>query len=169
MIDEPSTTDHEAMEPRVELLREAVTMALYISLSLIAVLVAVPSAEATSDPTLAFTLAVTAVGLILAHQIAFRISTRLVSHGQIDSLGSGLLQAQIAGGVVAAVVAVLPILLFDSTGLLVSVIALLALVCVVGYLAARSVPVSRVRALAYVGGVVVVVAILLVVKSLVGH
>ena len=157
------------MEPKVELLREAVTMSLYITLSLLAVLLAVPTSSESSDPTLALTVGLTALGLLLAHQIAFRISTRLVSRGRFDPWNDRLLQAQLAGGLVAVVVAVLPILIFPSNELLASELALLAFVCFVGYVAARAVPVSRLRAAAYVVGVIVVVAALLVVKSLVNH
>ena len=150
MSDESSVPEHEPLEPKVEVLREAVTMALYISLSLIAVLLAVPSSEASNDSTLGFVVGVTAIGLVLAHQVAFRMSTRLVSHGRIGAMDSRLLQAQLAGGLVASVVAVVPLLFFSSNDLTASVVALLLFVCLVGYLAARSVPVSRLRALVYV-------------------
>jgi hypothetical protein len=168
MSDEDAPSAH-GMEPEVELLREAVTMALYISLSMIAVLLAVPASLETSDSSLALTVGVTAIGLVLAHQIAFRISTRLVSRGQLGDLSMGLLRAQLVGGAVAVMIAVLPILVFTANEVLAAIIALLAFVCLVGYLAARSVPVSRLRAVGYVAGVVAVVTILLIIKSLVGH
>ena len=44
-----------------------------------------------------------------------------------------------------------------------------ALVAVVGYVAARSVPVSRLRAILYMAGVVLAVAVVLWLKLLVGH
>jgi hypothetical protein len=46
---------------------------------------------------------------------------------------------------------------------------LITLVAVVGYVAARSVPVSRTRAILYMAAVVVVVFAVLWLKSLVGH
>jgi peptidoglycan/LPS O-acetylase OafA/YrhL len=69
----PATHDDE----RKEWLREAVTMALYVSLSLLAVLVALPPGSSLgNDRHLALTILITAVALLLAHQVAFRLSTR---------------------------------------------------------------------------------------------
>ena len=138
MSAESPLADHEDMEPRVELLRQATTMALYISLSLLAVLIAAPTSVESSDSTLAFTVGATAVGLVLAHQLAFRVSTQLVSHGRVGPMGDRLLQAQVAGGLVAAAVAVLPVRMFSANELLAAELALLVFVCVIGYLADKS-------------------------------
>jgi hypothetical protein len=150
--------------------REGVTMALYISLSQLAVMTALPSQQASTDRGLAGLVALTSIGLILAHQLAFRMSSKLFAEGsRLGDLDLGLLRAQTLGGGAVTVVAVLPILLFGSQAYLVSILLLLLFVLVVGYLVARTVPVSRIRSLAYVGGVAVVVVGVLVVKSLVGH
>jgi hypothetical protein len=77
-----------------ERLREGVTMALYISLSLLAVLVAQPTSlapGASESPALAIVL--TAVGLIVAHWLAFRLSTRLVHRGQVSAASVELIVA----------------------------------------------------------------------------
>ena len=153
----------------VEVVREAVTMALYISLSLLAVLTALPTSMEAAAPNVALTVGLTAIGLVLAHQVAFRMSTRLVSHGRIDPGASRLLGAQLLGGAAVTVVAVLPLVVFGSDAMPVSFALLLSFVGVVGYVAARSVPMSRAKALGYVAMVVVVVAGVLAVKSLVGH
>lgn len=144
-------------------------MALYVSLSLLAVLLATPTSAGESSTRLALTVALTAVGLVLAHQVAFRLSTRLLNRGLLDAGSVRLLAAQAAGGLGVAALASVPVLLFGPTGLRVSAVLLTLLVALAGYLAARSVPVSRSRAMLYVAVVVVVVGLVLTVKSLVGH
>lgn len=144
-------------------------MALYVGLSLLAVLLAQPTDTAESESDLWLTILLTAVGLLLAHQVAFRLSSRLVNKGVLDPAGLRLLAAQSAGGCCAAVVAALPVLILGSSGIRVSVALILGFVALTGYLAARQVPTSRMRALAYVGFVVLLVLAVMVVKGLVGH
>ncbi|MCU0296482.1 MAG: hypothetical protein MUD05_10575 [Candidatus Nanopelagicales bacterium] len=159
----------EYSEEAREWLREAVTMALYISLSLLAVLVALPSASTAESDDLWLTILLTAVALLFAHQLAFRISSRLVNKGLLDAAGVKLLGAQLIGGLIAAVAAALPVLVFGSEAVRASELILLLFVAATGYRAARSVPASRLRALMYVGVVVVGVIAVLFLKSLVGH
>lgn len=154
---------------RLEWWREAVTMALYVSLSLLAVLVALPPGSSLSETDLGLTVLITAVALLLAHQVAFRLSSRLVNRGLLDDAGRKLLSAQVVGGLGAAAVASLPVFLLGSDGIRVSELVLLLFVAATGYRAARSVPTSRTRALGYVGFVVLLVLVVLFVKSLVGH
>jgi hypothetical protein len=146
-------------------------MALYISLSLLAVLVALPSNLASgSSATPALTIFLTSIGLILAHALAFRISTRLVHRGQLSAANLELLAAQISGGMAVTVVAVTPVLIIGGPdGVRAAEFLLLAFVAVVGYLAARSVPVSQTRALVYVTIVVALTLGVLWVKGLVHH
>lgn len=159
----------ENPEEAREWVREAVTMALYISLSLLAVLVALPKESAAESDDLWLTILLTAVALLLAHQLAFRISTRLVNKGLLDASGVKLLGAQLIGGLIAAVAAALPVLVLGSEAVRLSALVLLLFVAATGYRAARSVPASRGRALMYVGVVVLGVVAVLFVKSLVGH
>lgn len=154
---------------RKEWLREAVTMALYVSLSLLAVLVALPPGTNLADRHLAGTILVTAVALLLAHQVAFRLSTRLINKGLLDDAGRRLLSAQVTGGLVTGVVAAAPVFLFGARALRLTEFLVLAFVAATGYRAARSVPTSRTKALGYVAFVVVVVLAVLFVKSLVAH
>jgi hypothetical protein len=154
-----------------ERIHEAVTMALYISLSLLAVMVA---QEASVDRSVsrihALEIVLTSIGLMLAHQLAFQLSTRMVHGGQLSPASVELLGAQLIGGLAATVVAVTPVLLFGGPGgLLTSELLLLAFIAGVGYVAARSVPLSRPRALAYVAVVVVLALAVLWVKGLVHH
>lgn len=169
MAESEPLPDEEERE-RNEVVREAVTMALYVSLSQLAVLTALPRDQATEDATLAWTIALTSVGLVLAHQIAFRMSSRLISKGSVlEPIAPRILRAQLLGGVVVTLLAVVPVLVLGAGALPVSMALLLLFVMVVGYAVARSAPASRLRSLVYVGGVVVLVGLVLAVKSLVGH
>jgi hypothetical protein len=162
---------HGVQEHVRERVREGVTMALYISLSLLAVLVALPpSLDPGAIERPALTLLLTSLGLILAHALAFRISTRLVHHGALSAAHLEVLAAQLAGGLAVTAVAVAPVLLLGGpAGVRAAEWLLLAFVAVVGYLAARAVPVSRPRALAYVAAVVALAVGVLWVKGLVHH
>ena len=153
---------------RTEILREGTTMALYISLSLLAVMAAVPTADAGSG--LALTVLLTSVGLVLAHQLAFRMSSRLFAEGsRLSPVAPRILAAQLAGAAASTLIAVLPLVLFGSSAYRVSMGILLLFVLVVGYFVARTAPVSRMRALAYDGVILVLVVGVVAVKTLVGH
>jgi peptidoglycan/LPS O-acetylase OafA/YrhL len=165
----PGGLDKE-QEERAEVWREGVTMALYISLSLLAVMAALPADEAMQNDKLALVVALTSVGLVLAHQVAFRMSSRLVTPGSvIQQLASRLLRAQLLGGAAVTVLAVVPILLFGPDAYRWSMALLALFVLAVGYLAARSAPHSPGRSLIYVLVVAVLMMGVLAVKSLVGH
>jgi hypothetical protein len=153
----------------VELIREATTMALYISLSLMAVLIALPIGHEDARLRAGFTVLATATGLILAHHVAFRLSSRLVSGGVLTLESRDALSSQLLGGVPVALVAALPVfVLGEDPGENVAIILLLAFVAIVGYRAARG-STTPMRALAYVGGLVAVVTVVLAVKLSVGH
>ena len=150
-----------------ETVREAVTMALYLSLSLLAVLLAVP-ASTDEDPVALVVL--TALGLLVAHLVAFSISSRLVSEGVFDAESRRVAAAQVAAGLAVVALVTVPMLLFDAPTSLYVAQALLVLVVVgVGYLAARAARASVLRSVAYVAVVVLAVACVLVLKALVGH
>lgn len=165
----PTAADSAHTHERVEWFREMVTMALYVGLSLLAVLVALPPGTQLSDANLALTLLVTAIALLFAHQLAFRLSTRLVNQGLLDDTGRRLLSAQLVGGVAVAVVAAAPVFFFGPSGIRISELLLLAFVGLTGYKVARSVPTSRLRALAYVALVGVAVLGVLLLKASIGH
>jgi hypothetical protein len=156
-------------EHDIDVVREAVTMALYISLSLLAVFVALPAGVLKDAPSVALTVGLTAVGLVLAHQVAFRLSTQLVHRGVIDPQSRRLLSAQLIGGGAVTVLAILPTLIFGSGAIVWTGVLLVGVVAVVGYLAARSVPRSRIRSLLYAGIVVAIVEGVLLVKGLASH
>lgn len=141
-------------------------MALYLSLSLLAVLLAFPS---TGGEHLG-EIFLTAIGLLVAHLVAFGISSRLVSKGVLDEQARLVAFAQIVGGIAVIVLVMLPLLvLAPPVSLQVAQALMLGFVAYVGYVAARQADVSRGRALRYVGFVVASVMIVLLVKSLAGH
>lgn len=152
------------------MLREGLTMALYVSLSLLAVMLAWPTPPGDGDRSPALTILLVSVGLIAAHQVAFRLSSRLFAPGsQLSAAHAQVLWSQLAGGGAVTALAVLPILLFGGSAYPLSLGLLLAFVLAVGYAVARSAPVSRLRALAYVAVIAVAVLAVLALKSLVTH
>ena len=153
-----------AVEKR-ETVREAVTMALYLSLSLLAVLLAVPT-TVQEDPVALVVL--TAVGLLVAHLLAFTISSRLVSEGVLDAESRRIAAAQILSGLGVVVLVTIPMLLFDAPTSLYVAEALLLLVAV-GYLAAKAARASTLRSVVYVAVVVGSVLVVLALKAMVGH
>ena len=158
-------------QAETERVREGVTMALYIALSLLAVMVALPpNIGSRGTPHPALVVAVAAIGLLLAHMIAFRVSSRLVTGGAMGAAHLRLLAAQLAGGAVVTVVAVVPLLLLElPASLIVSELAVLGLIVVVGYVAARAHAERQWHAVRYVLGIVLLTLVVLWVKSLVLH
>lgn len=162
--------DAAVEERRGEEFREALTMGLYVSLSLQTVALATPTPDVGEDRAgVALTLFLTAVGLLLAHQVAFRLSTKLTNRGVVDVGSVALLRAQTLGGLPVAFIASVPVLFLGEIGLTVAELTLLAFVGVVGFLAARSGGASRTHALVYVIGLVVVIAAILALKIAVNH
>lgn len=160
---DPSQVDAESW-------REAVTMALYVSLSLQAVLLATPVPDAGDEASgAALRVFLTALGLLVAHQVAFRLSTRLTHGGLVADEARSLLRAQLVGGLPVAFVAALPVLILGSQGLAVAEALLLLFVGSVGFLAARAAGATRARAAAYVLVIMVVIAGVLALKLFVKH
>jgi hypothetical protein len=163
----PSLQGRDAHE--IELFREATTMALYISLSLLAVLIALPIAQEDGRLRAGLTVLVTAAGLILAHHVAFRLSSRLVNGGILTKTSRDVLTAQLLGGAPVALVAALPVfVLGEDPGENVAIVVLLGFVALVGYRAARA-STTPLRAAAYVAVLVAAVSVVVAIKLAVGH
>jgi hypothetical protein len=156
---------------RRELLREGVAMALYVSLSLLAVMVALPNeVHASSSIVVAIGVGVTALGLIAAHWLAFRLSTRLTYGELVRVEHAAVLSAQVAAAALVVALAAVPILVLGvETGLVVAQLLLLGLVAIVAYLAARPADVGRPRALLYALLVVGAAGVVVAIKNLVAH
>lgn len=153
-------------EEHVERAREAVTMALYVGLSLLAVLVAVPSSVHAEGRLVVLTVALASVGLILAHQIAFRLSARLMYRTKIPGHLAAALGAQWLGGGAVTALAVVPLLIFGAGALDVSMWLLLGMVAIVGYLAVRRSGASRTKSGFYVCGLVIAISAVVLLKVL---
>ena len=155
----------------LELTREALTMALYLSMSLLAVLVLLPDVIPDEDNRwqAAGTILVTALGLLLAHHVAYRLSSRLVDEGLLTPESILALKAQAFGGGLVALAAALPVLVFgEDWGEEVSELVLLAFVTWAGYRSARK-RTTRLRSAIYVIILSGAVALVLIVKLAVGH
>jgi hypothetical protein len=174
---EPPTVEPEPVGPvpRGRLMRqleresaqEAVTMALYVGISLEAVLVGIPSSSLVEPVRIVL---FTSLGLLLAHLIAFRLSARLTHRGRLVGEHVRLLGAQMVGGLAVTALALGPVLLFPGdTGIQVAELTLLGLVAGAGYVAARMIPLSRMRAVLSVLGLVAATLVALWIKGLVGH
>jgi hypothetical protein len=167
---DPAPAQEVGSAHELEAARETVTMALYISLSLLAVLLATPNPGPEDHRvTEAVIVLVTGVGLVAAHHLAFRMSSRLVNAGVLSPASVSMLGAQALGGLPIAVLAALPVLVFGvDWGTAVSEVLLLALVCIVGYRSVRP-AMSRGRAVLYLLGVVLVAGLVIGLKLVVGH
>ena len=71
---------------RRELAREAVTMALYVSITLLAALIAIPSDEVPGTVHTAALIWGGAAALALAHWLAFDVGARLFQTAHLDRL-----------------------------------------------------------------------------------
>ena len=96
----------------VHLRREALTMALYVSITLIGALTIAPG-EAGDDLDVLRTVGGTTLGLAAAHWLAFSLAAKLIG-GQDDGAVLRHLLAQLSAAAVVAVVASLPVLLLDD-------------------------------------------------------
>lgn len=153
------------------LAREFFAAALYMALVLLAALVALPVERLPDDHALVLTLLGTAVGLVLAHWLAFRLAAHLTEEGGVWA-GSAAQEAgaQIAGGVVVALVASAPFVVLDGAEAL-----RIALLLLAAMPAATGMAIARLRGRSWLttaiaAGLVFVVAVAIVeIKAAVGH
>lgn len=166
----PAIGRHLSPQQR-ENMREGTTMALYVSLSQLAVLLALPATTTNESGRagLAMIVLLTSVGLVIAHQIAFRISSRLVDHKRSIVHVPQVMRAQLLGGGFTTVLAIVPLVIFGPRALWLSTVLLTAFVCWVAYLASRSVPNTRLQSLKYTGLVLLAIIAITALKVLVLH
>lgn len=165
--DDSTTSPRHLDEEQTELVREATTMALYVSLSLLAVLAALP-VEARHVRVI--TVGLTGIGLLAAHWLATRITSAFNLSELKTAEGLKVLSAQVGGGLLVTVIAVVPLLVWPTTtGVWVSAGLLVLLVCSVSYYAGRVNGHSRLVALAYVLAILVLAAAVVALKSSVEH
>ena len=95
--------------------REFLASALYVAIVLLAVLVAAPDDQLPADGPLFGLLAGTAVGLTLAHWVAFRLASRATAARETDLVAAGKeALALVAGGLAVVVVAGVPFLFAEG-------------------------------------------------------
>lgn len=152
----------------IELRKEASTMALYVSICLLAALIAIPDGDSAEALTIVWG---TTIGLALAHWFAFHLSARLVAAGSVRAHDAATAIAQLVGAGIVAGLATLVVLVVPESAELDVVRYLLAgLVGVVGYAAARASGASQGRSLAYAAiTLVIAIAIAVVKNALLGH
>ena len=155
----------------VDIRREAYTMALYVSVCLLAALSAMAERADAAHADVFKVVWGTTIGLALAHWFAFRLSARLVAAGRIDRHDAGTALAQLGGALAVAVLATVPVVILPASAELDVVRAILAgFVAAVGYAVARHSGAGTARSAAYAGSVLVVAASIALVKNVLsGH
>ena len=153
------------------LFRELLASAMYVALVLLAALIAVPHDRLPPDGDIVRLMIGTAVGLLLAHWLAFRLAARITAEdGGWSPSAAQEAGAQLTGGFAVALVASVPFVVLEgAAAVAVSMLLLASLPAVTGVLIAR----LRERSWAYAltrGAVVLVVAVgVVALKSAVGH
>jgi hypothetical protein len=151
------------------LYREAFTMAFYVAVVLNAALIALPEDSHVSVIGLIWG---TTVGLALAHLFAFRLAAHLVTGFGSKTEGEALIAgAQMAGAVVVAIIATLPVLFANGNAEVVAGQFILdGFIGLAAFAVARANGAGPVRSIVFAGLVVVVaLGIALAKNALVGH
>jgi hypothetical protein len=151
--------------------REFFAAALYMALVLLAVLVAVPTDRLPPDAEVAGLLVGSAIGLTLAHWLAFRLAAHLTVEGGFAT-ESAVREAgaQVGGGVAVAAIASLPFLLLDGEAALIgSLVLLAALPALTGMAIARLRGRSWLTSVVTGAIVLALAAVVVLVKSSLGH
>jgi hypothetical protein len=99
---------------RDQLAREFVASALYLDLVLLAGLAVAPVAHLPPGPEIAVLMLGTAVGLLAAHWLAFRLAVQVTADGSWTAHASREAAAQLAGGLLVAILAAVPFLLLPE-------------------------------------------------------
>lgn len=155
---------------RRELAREAVTMALYVALTLLGVLVAVPSDDVPGTLETAAILWGGAVGLALAHWLAFDLAGRLYGVEQLDRLHRLGGPVGLAAALAVALLATIPLLAApEDVASEAATLVLVLIVAAAGFGVGRRSGAGIARSAA--GGLLVlaVAGVVVVVKIAIGH
>ncbi len=115
---------------RRELAREAVTMALYVSLTLLAALVAIPSEDVPGTLGTAALVWGGAAGLALAHWVAFDVAARLYRTAHLDRLHKLGGPVALAAALTVALVTSVPLLVAPDD--IAAEVAMLVLALILG-------------------------------------
>lgn len=138
------------VEERNDFLKEALVMALYVAVCLLAALTALGERAEHGHVRALGLVWGTTIGLAVAHVFAFRVSARLVAKGELGDADRIAVLAQIAGAAGVAVLATIPVLLFSSTSEFDAVRWVLALfIAFVGFEVARASGAGKSRSAIY--------------------
>jgi hypothetical protein len=142
-----------------------------MALVLLAVLVAVPSERLPTDEVVVGLLIGSAIGLMLAHWLAFRLAAHLTDEGGVAAESAAReAVAQIGGGLVVAALAALPFLLLDGEAALTG-----ALVVLAALPALTGVGIARLRGRSWLASLLTAAVVLtltiaiVLVKAAIGH
>jgi hypothetical protein len=163
--------DDEASFHRRALAREFFASALYVALVLLAALVALPRDRLPTDHAVMATMFGTALGLILAHFVAFRFAAHFTAEaGRADTPLIQEAAAGVAGGLMVALIAAVPYVLFDGDdALLGALIVLATMPAIMGGAIARLRGHSRTRSLGAAGLALLAAMVVVYVKDFLGH
>lgn len=151
--------------------REFFAAALYMALVLLAVLVAVPTESVPPDEAMVGLLIGSALGLTLAHWLAFRLAAHLTEEGGLAAQSAAReAAAQVAGGVGVAVLAAAPFLVLDGEAALTgALVVLAAMPALTGLAIARLRGRSWVSSLVTAAVVLLLAVVVVLVKEGLGH
>jgi hypothetical protein len=157
-------------EHDMEFRKEALTMAMYVAICLMASFIVIPESAVAHTNVGGLIWGIT-LGLALAHWFAFRVSARMVGAGTVRPSDLELAGAQLLGAAgVASVVSVGVLLLPDSVELEGAELLLAALISLIGFAVARRAGATLLRAVVYALFVLAGAVAIAVLKNLLaGH
>jgi hypothetical protein len=153
-----------------DLRKEGWTMALYVTICLIAALTALENVTFVPGHILGLVWGTT-VGLAIAHVFAFRIAGRLVHDGDLPRADRTISVVQLAAAAAVAVVVSVPVLLAPTVNEITwARYTCAAIIGVVGYLVARGAERGRIRSVLFGLGVLAAAFAVAALKhALAGH
>lgn len=151
--------------------REFFAAALYMALVLLAALVAVPTERLPSDESVVGLLIGSAIGLTLAHWLAFRLAAHLTEEGGFAAQSAAReAAAQILGGFGVAALAAMPFLLLEGEAALTgALVVLAAMPALTGLAIARLRGRSWLSSLVTAAVVLLLAVLVVLVKGGLGH
>jgi hypothetical protein len=164
------TDDGDLGEGRQERFREAMTMAFYVTICLLAALAAIRHSGDEGHVETLRLIWGTTIGLAFAHWFAFRLAARMADPHHPSPHDAPLLAAQMAGAAAIALLATIPVVLFPGdVELDVVRWELAGLLGVAAFSIARTAGSSRWRSIAYALGIMGLGAVVVLVKVRLGH
>jgi hypothetical protein len=155
---------------RRELAREAVTTALYVAITLLAALIAIPSDDVPGTVHTAALIWGGAVGLALAHWLAFDVGARLFQTAHLDRLHKLGGPVSVVAALVVAVITTIPIVIApEDIASETAICVLAAILGVAGFAVGRRSGAGLIRSLIGAGILLVIAGIVVAVKIAIDH